>query len=394
MSPAPVPAPSSRSALARAWREEMPLDPGVVFLNPGTLGGTLRRALDEGERLRRAWVAEGAGGALDAPGADAYERMRRAADGVRRAFADWLGCGRRHVALTGNATDGVHHALASIDWRPGDRVISTDQEHEALSRALDRLAARRGVVVDRVPFPEGEEDGALARAVAARLTDRTRLVAFSHVSCRTGVTADAAGVARAVAGHGALVLVDGAHGAGTRWPLLAEGVDFYAFPGHKWLFGPVGTGVLWVSARALEETEPLLAGAPSAGEDGRDLDGMDGAWRYEAGTRDWAAVAALGTALAFRRRWREEEIVAHYLSLGEAFRRGLGGRWTVLGAGPLLLLAMAEEEAWSVARAAWRRRRMVVKATPLGIRVSLGPWWTEEEAEGAAAALAGAAAEA
>lgn len=371
----------SSTDLSAAWRAQMPLRDGVAFLNPGTLGGTLRCALDRAESLRRAWVEDGAGGSLDLDGADAYQRLRRGADGVRRRLARWLGSEPRNVALTGNVTDGLHQSLLSVDWQAGDRVITTDREHEALTRALERLSVRRGVEVRVVPFPGDEDPDSVADAVAANLDDRTRVVALSHVSHRTGVALDVAAVAKAIAGHGAWLVVDGAHGAGTRLPVISAGVDFYSFPGHKWLFGPVGTGVLWVSDKALSGTGPLLAGSPSMAEDGLEYRSMDGAWRYEAGTRDWAAVAGLGEAVAFRQAWPEATLIAHYGELAGAFRIGLGDRWPVTGSGPVLLLAMPEAEAWQTARDAWRRCAMVVKPTIDGIRVSFGPWLTPAESE-------------
>lgn len=367
-------------AMAAAWRAESPLRPDIVFLNPGTLGGTLKLASRRADALRRRWLRDGAGAALDVAGADAYQRMRRGADGVRRRLADWLQVAPQRVGLTGNATDGLHQALLSVDWRDGDRVITTDQEHEALANALARLAERRGVVVDTVAFPARDGDGDIGRTVAARLTARTRMVALSHVSCHSGVTLAVDAVAAAVRGRGAWLLVDGAHAAGTRLPVVHAGVDFYAFPGHKWLFGPVGTGVLVVSQAALDATAPPLSGAPSLDADGRELTGLDGAWRYEAGTRDWAAFAGLEAAVAFRQRFPEDAILAHYRTLTTAFLAGLDGRWPVSGAGPVLAIAMPADEAWAIGRHLWRSHRTIVKPNPDGIRITLGPWLTAAEA--------------
>ncbi len=377
-------------AMAAAWLAQSPLRPDIVFLNPGTLGGTLRAASRRADSLRRRWLREGAGAALDVAGADGYQRMRRAADRARRRLAAWLGVAPERVALTGNATDGLHQALLSVDWRPGDHVLASDEEHEALDNALVRLAEGRGVIVDRVPFPHADDDPAIAAAVASRLTRWTRMVALSHVSCRSGVTLDVGSLAAAVSGSQAWLLVDGAHAAGTRLPVVHEGVDFYAFPGHKWLFGPVGTGALVVSRRALEGTAPALMGAPSLDRRGRELTGLEGAWRYEAGTRDWAAVAGLEAAVAFRQRFSEQAILDHYRGLSEAFVAALGGRWPVTGRGPVLSIAMPEAEAWAIGRAMWQGHRTIVKPNPLGIRVTLGPWLTRADAHLAGESLASA----
>jgi L-cysteine/cystine lyase len=137
--------------------------------------------------------------------------------------------------LTGSTTDGVNAALAALDLGPDDEVLTSDEEHPGVLAPLGALRERRGVSVRVAPFAE------LAAAVDAR----TRVVACSHVSWKTGAVIDAA----ALAGSPALVLLDGAQGVGAvPVDVTALGCDFYAASGQKWLCGPNGLGYLYVRA--------------------------------------------------------------------------------------------------------------------------------------------------
>lgn len=381
-------------AIARAFAAEMPLRPDRTYWNTGTLAPTPRRTLAAMEQATRAWMGEGPGGSLDprwpeARGGDAYLRMLGSVDLARDALARWLGAKPRNVALVGNTTDGLHAALLSIPFRPGDRVVTTDAEHEALTEALRRLALRLDLRVETAPFP--------ARGAGAILapppfdSDRPlRLVALSHVSHRTGEVADLRRWLEPARAAGAWTLVDGAHAVGTLADPLGEAqpwADFYAFPAHKWLFGPVGTGGLWASDRALAETAPLVGGAGARRPDGTPYEGLEGAWRYEYGTRDWTRFVGLRVSLGLLEEvGGPHALAAHYQRLTTAFRTSLRGRADLRGEGPVLLVPCRDAE--RVALRLWREQRMLTKPTAEGLRMSLGPWLTPDDAAEGGAYLA------
>ncbi len=373
------------------WREQCPVTEKVTYLNCGTLGPTLRGVAETVERLRGEWMAAGPGANLGVAGANGYFDMMATQDRARKVLADWLKTDPRSVALTGNATDGINFALTSFAWQAGDRILTTTDEHGALIFPLERLKALYGVAVDTVDFPPAGGEKDWAREIQRLLTPRTRLLALSSVSHQTGVAIDLSRILKVLDMAAVWILVDGSHAAGTRWPLLVPGVDFYVFPGHKWLFGPAGSGVLWVSPRALAELDGPQAGAPMiSAEDGRPL-GRDGAWRYEYGTRDWTVTAGLAAAVIFRQQWDEATIMRHYEEVGEAFRTGFGqaGQPKLTGSGPLLHVVM--DDPGRVARQVWDQARMIVKPDGSGIRISLPPWLTPEEGAAAGRTLAGCA---
>ena len=220
----------------------------------------------------------------------AARSIRRARSGLARLF------GIRNpddIAFTLNATWAINLALKGC-LAPGDHVITSSLEHNAVTRPLWALAAA-GVEVTRLPTDprDGVDPDALRRA----LRPGTRMVVLTHASNVTGTVNPIGAVGRLCRDRGILFLVDAAQTAGS-FPIDVEElcIDLLAFPGHKGLLGPQGTGGLYVSpAVALR---PLAEGgtgshsqSPEQPEQRPD--------RYESGTPNTPGIAGLGAAVEF-----------------------------------------------------------------------------------------------
>ncbi len=162
----------------------------------------------------------------------------------------------RRVIFTLNCTEGLNIALWG--WlNEGDHVVTTSMEHNSVARPLHHLQQERGVDVTYVQCSaEGLVD---ADDVARAITPRTRLVAMVHASNVCGAVNDVVAVGAVCRERGVPFLVDAAQSAGAV-PIDAEemNVDFLAFPGHKGLMGPLGTGALYVSPNV--KPRPLYQG--------------------------------------------------------------------------------------------------------------------------------------
>jgi L-cysteine/cystine lyase len=205
--------------------------------------------------------------------------------GARERLASWVGAGPGEVALVGSTTIGINMAVWGLDWQPGDEVVTTSVEHRGVLAPLRQLAARREVRVREAAVAGGEVE--TLAAIVGEMSERTRLVALSHVSFSTGARLPIRDIADAAHAAGARVLVDGAQAVGAM-PVDVHGlgVDFYAFPGQKWLCGPEGTGGLYIrDVAALQKT---FVGARS---------GQSGAAGYEYSTLFRPAVHGLLAAL-------------------------------------------------------------------------------------------------
>lgn len=159
------------------------------------------------------------------------------------------------IAFMHNATHALNTALAGV-LRPGERVVVTAYDHNAVLRPVHRLARERGVQVVIVP---GNAAGELDEAALVAALPGARLLVVNGASNVLGTVPDVAGLCRRAHDAGALVLLDAAQLAGqVPFSVAASAVDLVALTGHKALLGPQGTGALWVHQRVA--IEPLLVG--------------------------------------------------------------------------------------------------------------------------------------
>jgi cysteine desulfurase / selenocysteine lyase len=206
----------------------------------------------------------------------------------RRALAELLGIpgdpGR--VTLHLNATHALNAALAGL-LAPGDRVVRTSYDHNAVRRPVLALAAR-GV---RSTVLGGDARGTLDMEELDRALRGARLLVVPHASNVLGTALPLRELAGRAHAAGALLLVDAAQSAG-HLPIdaAASGIDLLAFSGHKGLLGPQGTGGLWV--REGVEVAPTLFGGTGGDSD---ADGMPHLLpdRLEAGSMNGPGIAGL-----------------------------------------------------------------------------------------------------
>jgi cysteine desulfurase family protein len=238
------------------------------------------------------------------------EEAQRIADEARAALAQLFHApDPQGVMFTLNATQAINMALKGL-LRPGDHVVTSSIEHNAMWRPLKALE-KRGVVVTAVPCaPDGTLDPA---DVAAALRPHTRLVAMLHASNVLGTILPIAAVSEMAHRHGALMLVDAAQTAGA-YPIdmPALGIDLLAFAGHKGTYGPHGTGGLVV--RPGVELETWMEGGsgvlsrPETMPDELPI-------RLEAGTQNAAGIAGLLAGVQFVLEQGVERIRAHEMEL-------------------------------------------------------------------------------
>ena len=222
------------------------------------------------------------------------------------------------VVFALNATDAINLALWGL-LRPGDRVVTTGMEHNAVARPLHDLA-QRGVSVAIVPCAaDGSldpDDLALALKAAP-----TRLVAMTHASNVTGTILPAREAAGLAHSHGALFLLDAAQTAGVLPIGVVEmGIDLLAFPGHKGLLGPTGTGGLYVSP-GVKLWPMRQGGTGTRSEEERQPDGLPEG--LEAGTVNTVGIAGLGAAIRYLDYRGMESVRQHEAGLTERLLEGL-----------------------------------------------------------------------
>ncbi len=221
------------------------------------------------------------------------------------------------VLFAMNTTDALNLALHGV-LRPGDHVVTSSMEHNAVIRPLCALQ-EQGVQVTRV---QCARDGSLdPNQIAEAMNAKTRLVALIHASNVTGTILPIASVGALVRERGALFLVDAAQTAGVL-PIDVEAmnIDLLAFPGHKGLLGPSGTGGLVVGERVA--LRPIRQGGTGTrSEEERQPTGLPEG--FETGTLNSAGIAGLGAGVRFVLEHGTETIHAHECRLVQRLLKGL-----------------------------------------------------------------------
>jgi cysteine desulfurase/selenocysteine lyase len=221
------------------------------------------------------------------------------------------------IIFTGNATGALNLAILGL-LKPGDRCVTTTMEHNSVIRPLHSLE-RKGVTIAKVA---GARDGSIyPHAVAAAIDRSTRLVVVTHASNVAGTITPIADTISLAHDRGVPVLVDAAQTAGcVPIDVQALGVDLLACPGHKGLYGPQGTGFLYIAPHV--NLQPILFGGTGSRSDLEDMPDF-APDRYEPGTLNTPGIAGLGAGVDFLLERGVEQVRAHELALLRQLMDGL-----------------------------------------------------------------------
>lgn len=234
-------------------------------------------------------------------GYEAASAARAALDDVYKALASVVHAAPHNIAVTSSATAAYAQALSAFDFNPGDVIVTTVADYLSNRIMFESLAARRGVrVVEAADLPAGGVDPESVRAlVRAR---RPRLMALTWVPTFGGLVQRAEDVGGVCAAEGVPYLVDGCQAVG-QVPVDVHALrcDFLAATARKFLRGPRGVGLLYVSEQALERgLHPLfvdMRGALWSERGGYAL--VNGARRFEQWEQSAALVLGMGAAARY-----------------------------------------------------------------------------------------------
>lgn len=357
--------------------------PGLHYLQTGSLGPTPRPVLEQAIAFWRELERN--------PTAVGYGAQEQAMDEVRHRAAGFLGCGTDELVLTRCTTDGMNQVAQGLRLSAGDRVLTTDQEHPGGRSCWDYLARTAGVGIDVVPIaPEAHDPEAIVAAFARALTPRTRVLSFSHLLSSTGLRMPVRALSLLARDRGCLSVVDGAQAAGgVAVDVKALGCHAYATSGHKWMLGPKGTGLLYLSAELGDRVDPIQLQAGRA------------AYSASSGVTSLPSVLGLGAAIDYVEAIGIGAIEAHNLRLRERVRAGLARLPRVMLVGapdgpqatPLVSYRLPPAvEAHRLYQALLERHQVMVKVVPgnwfNGQRISTHLFNTEADVDALLEALA------
>jgi len=226
------------------------------------------------------------------------------------------------IVFTRNATEAINLIANGLDWKKGDRIVTSLIEHHSNFIVWLRLKKRCGVDVEIVkPNREGLFDIA---DFEKAIDNRTKLVALTHISNVLGVKTPVEEIAKIAHDHDTHLLVDGAQSVPhLKVDVQRIGCDFLAFSGHKML-GPTGIGVLYVRKELLDNLEPLSIGGGTIADVSSDYYTLaESPAKFEAGTPAIAEAIGLGAAVDYLKEVRLESIEVHERTLVKRMYQGL-----------------------------------------------------------------------
>ncbi|MEM6759598.1 MAG: cysteine desulfurase [Pseudomonadota bacterium] len=248
-------------------------------------------------------------------------------EAVRGKIATFLNADEDEIIFNSGTTEGIN--MVAYGWamprmEPGDEIVLSVMEHHANIVPWHFLRERQGVVLKWVDV---DATGALdPQKVIDAITPRTKLVAVTHMSNVLGTKVDVKSICTGAHGLGVPVLVDGSQAA-VHMPVDVKelGADFYAITGHK-LYGPSGSGAIYVNRDRMAEMQPFIGGGDMIKEVHRDhVIYQDGPMKFEAGTPGIVQMIGLGVALDYMMGHGMSAIAAHEDTLRDYAVERLGG---------------------------------------------------------------------
>jgi cysteine desulfurase/selenocysteine lyase len=239
----------------------------------------------------------------------AAERMLDAARHSLNQF--FRGVAPERWIFTLNCTDGLNLAIKGI-IRSNNHVITTDLEHNSISRPLVALQKAGVISLTRVASDRGYVD---PEAIKQAITPQTSLVAMTHASNVLGTVQPIEAIAAIVCESEALLLVDASQSAGVvSIDLESTPIDLLAFPGHKALYGPTGTGALYVGPRVDGKLRAWREGG-TGGDSSSPIQPIQLPYLLEGGTPNVLGVAGLAAGIAWVAENGPENLRCHEVTL-------------------------------------------------------------------------------
>ena len=278
------------------------LDPEVIFLNHGSFGATPRPVFDNYQEWQRRLEKQ--------PVLYLVRENQEHFRAARKELASYLKTDPDYLVYVPNATFGVNVIARSLDFRPGDELLTTNHEYGACDNIWAFLNQKKGLNVIRqqipLPLPSKEE---MIEIIWEGVSEKTRLIFLSQITSPTAIRLPVEEICQRAREAGILILIDGAHAPGQLDLDLDElGADFYTGNCHKWLMAPKGSGFLHIQPEHLGLVDPLVIswgwGENCPYKNDSRLQAILEWW----GTKDPAAYFSTPAAISFQREYDWDQV--------------------------------------------------------------------------------------
>ena len=269
-------------------RNEFLVNQELTYLNTSTLGRSPKRVIES--IVESTYELE-----------EVVKAGHKKTGLIRNNVASFFNADPKEIAFTANATAGMNLVAFGLDLKKDDEIILTKHEHVGGSMPWTSAANKTGSKITTIDLDLSGETN--FDRITSAISDKTKVVIFSHVTCTNGMVLPAKEIAARCKELGVYCCIDGAQSAGMM-PIDVSDIDadFYIMCGHKWMFGPKGTGILHIAERNLNKLGTDHVGAYSDSnynQSANILELKGEASRYEFGTRNTPILCGLNTAIDF-----------------------------------------------------------------------------------------------
>src|SRR5713101_2506079 len=294
------------------WREiqqAFTVDRSLINLNNGGVSPSPRVVQDAMRRYLEY--------SNQAPTITMWQVLEPEIEGVRRRLAAAFGCDSEEMAITRNASEALEICIFGLDLKPGDEVLTTNQDYGRMLTSRRQRERRDGIKINYIsfPVPPPSMDDLYERFERA-VTPRTKAILVCHMTNLTGQVFPIKRICQMGRKRGIEVIVDGAH-AFAHFPFKHSDLDcdYYGTSLHKWLLAPHGTGFLYVRKSKIGKLWPLMAAEKKQDQDIRKFE--------EIGTHPAANHNAISEALTFHEGIGSERKAARLRYLKDRWARRL-----------------------------------------------------------------------
>lgn len=311
------------------FRPLFPIAEKYVYLNHASVGVLARPTLDGMQMVLEKSMTEGP---------RVFEEMEQLQYAARCAAARLVNAKPHQIAFLRNTSEAISVIANGIDWRRGDNLVSASIEFPANVYPWARIAKCHEV---KIRNANANRSGLVNTDELLGLVDeRTRVVAVSWVQFATGQRLNLRSIGKFCRDRGVLFVVDVVQGLGAlELDVERDFVDAFAGGAQKFLLGPKGVSLLYLSDLALEQVRPTVIGWTAVKDYSdyltHDLDFREGAVRFEGGTPNVSGICGLGEAIQLFLEAGPQEIEKHVLALNRYLTEGLQARGYRIASSPL-----------------------------------------------------------
>lgn len=261
------------------------VNPGIINLNNGGVSPAPRTVQDA---MKRYYDLSN-----EAPSYYMWRVLDQGREPLRANLAAMAGCSSEEVAINRNSSEGLETVIFGLPLQKGDEVVLTKQDYPNMINAWKQRELRDGIklVWINLELPT-ENESYLVNQFTSAFTPKTKLVHITHIINWNGQILPVRKIADEAHKKGIEVLVDGAHSlAHFQFKIAELGCDYFASSLHKWLYAPIGSGMLFVKKDKISKIYPLLAAGEPLSDNIRKFEAL--------GTRPFFIEQAIGKALEF-----------------------------------------------------------------------------------------------